>query len=259
MPDLSPSSSSRSSGSARRRLFLGDIQGCHDELCRLLDALQFEPAADRLYSVGDIINRGPDSAGCIRTLREYGAVAVLGNHELHYFETLAGRRKPSARDTLDQLLEAPDRDELTAWLRDQPLLHCEADLILVHAALHPSWNNPEEVGARLQKQVRECLNQGIEPRSEGLRFAVSARYCDAEGQRPPKDWPVPGAPFRPWHEFYTGERLVVFGHWARGGLQVAGRVRGLDTGCVYGRKLTAWIAEEDRIVQVDARRAYSPL
>ena len=85
-------------------------------------------------------------------------------------------------------------------------------------------------------------------------YAVNVRYCDAEGRRPARDWPPPGPPFRPWDDFYKGQRRVVFGHWARRGLVVRPQCVGLDTGCVYGGKLSAWIAEEDRVVQVDGWR-----
>ncbi|MEC8252458.1 MAG: hypothetical protein VX044_04540, partial [Planctomycetota bacterium] len=85
-------------------------------------------------------------------------------------------------------------------------------------------------------------------------YAVNVRYCDARGARPPRDWPPPGPPYRPWDDFYRGRKRVVFGHWARRGLVVRPRCVGLDTGCVYGGKLSAWIAEEDRVVQVDGWR-----
>ena len=104
-----------------RRIFVGDVQGCHDELRRLLDEVSFDPAVDRLYSVGDAVNRGPSSAAVVRTFRELDATMVLGNHELHLFEAAAGLRWHSDRDTLQELLEAEDREQLLGWLRERPL------------------------------------------------------------------------------------------------------------------------------------------
>ena len=241
-----------------RRIFVGDLQGCRQELERLLDEVKFAPPEDRLYSVGDAINRGPDSAGCVRLLKRLDATMVLGNHEVHWFEVAAGRRKQGKRDTLGSLLEAPDRDELDAWLRARPILVCEPDVALVHAALHPKWRDLEVRAKELRAAFERALARGTPLGELGdLAFATTARYCDTEGRQPEDDWPPPPPPFVPWDELYVGERTVVFGHWARRGLVSRPRIRGLDTGCVYGRELTAWIAEEDRFVKVPARRAWT--
>jgi bis(5'-nucleosyl)-tetraphosphatase (symmetrical) len=240
-----------------RRIFVGDVQGCREELERLLEQIRFDPAADRLLSVGDAINRGPDSAGCLRLLRRLGATLTLGNHEFHWFEARAGRRQLGGRDTLQALRDAPDVDELDAWLRACPILHVERDVVMVHAALHPRWGDLEAKARELRATLAAALaNDRPLTGLEELRFATSARYCDADGARPARDWPPPAPPFVPWDEHYRGARTVVFGHWARRGLVLRERVRGLDSGCVYGKSLTAWIAEEDRIVQVPARRAW---
>lgn len=235
-----------------RRIFVGDVQGCLDEFEELLVALDFAPGRDALHPVGDLVNRGPDSLGVLRRARELGAGGVLGNHDLHLLLRARGERGAKTRDTLDGVLAAPDRDELLAWLAARPLVRAFEDLVLVHAALSPAWADP----------VATLAGLGSRDAGETLAFAVGARYCDAAGRRPPRDWPPPPAPFRPWYEFWqarSGEtRTVVFGHWARGGLVLRERVRGLDTGCVWGKQLTGWIAEEDRIVQVPARACYSP-
>ena len=243
-----------------RRICVGDLQGCREELERLLDKVKFAPPADRLLSVGDAVNRGPDSAGCVRLLKKLGAEMVLGNHELHWFELTAGRRKMGKRDTLQSLEQAEDRDELDAWLRARPLLVVERDLVLVHGAIHPRWRDLEAKARELRQEL-ERTEADDEPLAgiPDLRFVTSARYCDAEGRQPEEDWPPPAPPFLPWYEHYRDPRTVVFGHWARQGLVVKPRVRGLDTGCVYGKQLTAWIAEEDRLVQVPARKAWSPM
>jgi len=234
-----------------RRIFIGDIQGCRAELEELLAALRFDPAADRLLPVGDLVNRGPDSLGVLRLLRGLGAESVLGNHELHLLQVAAGLRRARAQDTFADVLAAGERAELLAWLAALPFVRVFADVYQVHAGLHPRWRDPaaELAGA-----------DPLHP-TPAARFAVRARYSDASGNLPEKDDAPPGGPFRPWHELYRpelhGGRTVVFGHWATQGLLVRPHLRGLDTGCVWGKTLTAWIAEEDRVVSVPARKAYA--
>jgi bis(5'-nucleosyl)-tetraphosphatase (symmetrical) len=235
----------------QRRIFVGDVQGCRDELERLLEAVRFDPAADALLLAGDFVNRGPDSAGVLRVCRAAGADGVLGNHDVNLLRVAAGLRAPRRKDTFQDVLDAPDRDALLAWLRARPLVRADADTLLVHGGLHPQWADPV---ARLQR---------LDPLSgdPDVGFAITVRYCDANGARQASDDPEPGPPFRPWYEFWpptpTERRTVVFGHWARGGLVVRPQVRGLDTACVWGGRLTAWIADEDRLVHVKAARAYA--
>lgn len=216
------SQSTRALVDTMRRIFVGDIQGCREPLERLLDAVAFEPARDRLFPVGDLVNKGPDSAGVLDVLMRIDAQPVLGNHDLRWLE----------KGRVDV---AGGHD---GWLRAQPIVRLFDDLVVVHAGLHPAWDE-----ARLSALSREDVD-----------YAVTVRYCDAGGARPSSDWPPPGPPFRPWDDFYRGTRRVVFGHWARRGLVVRPQCIGLDTGCCYGGKLTAWIAEEDRFVQVDGWR-----
>jgi bis(5'-nucleosyl)-tetraphosphatase (symmetrical) len=235
-----------------RRLFVGDIQGCRDELERLLEALHFDQASDELHPVGDFINRGPDSLGVLRLCKQLNAGGVLGNHDLHFLRVLEGQRKPGRRDTLEPLLSADDCEELATWLRARPILRSFEDVLCVHAGLDPSWEDPVATLAPCDPQ-RETAE---------LRYAVSVRTCAPDGSRPETDWPEPGLPFRPWFEYWSErtdeQRTVVFGHWARMGRVQLPRVRGLDTGCVWGQELTAWIADEDRFVSVPAARVYSP-
>jgi len=201
-----------------RRIFVGDIQGCRENLERLLAAVGFQPGRDRLLPVGDLVNKGPDSPGTLQLLMQLQAEPVLGNHDLHW------------------LAKARDQDPAQRrWLQAQPFVRLFDDVIMVHAGLHPQWDE-----AHLPHLTADERN-----------YAVNVRYCDADGNRPPDDWPPPGPPFRPWDDFYQGTKRVLFGHWARRGLVVNARCIGLDTGCVYGGKLSAWIAEEDRVVQVD--------
>lgn len=205
----------------RRRIFVGDIQGCREPLERLLAALAFVAGRDTLYPVGDLVNKGPDSDGVLRLLHRLDAQPVLGNHDLYWLR--GGRIR--------------DR-ELHAWLSAQPIVRDLGDVLVVHAGLHPRW----DVDTLAQRRLT----------ADEIDFATSVRYCTAAGERPVEDWPPPGPPFQPWDTFYQGDKRVVFGHWARRGLVHTPRVVGLDTGCVYGHELSAWIAEEDRIVQVPA-------
>jgi bis(5'-nucleosyl)-tetraphosphatase (symmetrical) len=201
-----------------RRIFIGDIQGCREPLERLLAAVAFTPGADRLLPVGDLVNKGPDSPGVLALLMRLGAEPVLGNHDLHWLQ------KGKATD-----------ERQRTWLAAQPIVRVFDDVVMVHAGLHPAWS--EAKLAHLDEAE--------------VDFAVNVRYVDAAGRRPADDWPPPGPPFRPWDDFYQGTKRVVFGHWARRGLVVRPHCVGLDTGCCYGGKLSAWIAETDRIVQVD--------
>jgi len=234
-----------------RRIFVGDVQGCREELERLLEALRFDPACDRLEPVGDLVNRGPDSAGVLRLARSVDAGGVLGNHDLHLLRTSAGTRPLGPRDTIQDVLQAEDREELLAWLAARPFIRAWDDVLLVHAGLDPTWADPV------------AALEGIDPYlpHPASDFATRVRYCAADGSRPESDWPPPPAPYAPWHEHWTASRTerrtLVWGHWARAGLVVRDRLRGLDSGCVWGGRLTAWVAEEDRLVQVDAACAYS--
>jgi bis(5'-nucleosyl)-tetraphosphatase (symmetrical) len=232
-----------------RRIFIGDIQGCLEELERLLALLKFDTARDALEPVGDLVNRGPDSLGVLRLLKSMNAGGVLGNHDLHLLATSRGARKQRRGDTLSEILEAHDREDLLVWLRAKPFVKTWPGLILVHAGLHPTWTDPLAAFAGLET---EALHPNIE-------FATRVRWCTPEGIRPdPDDDPPKVSGYRPWHEHRPclGE-TIVFGHWARPGLVKTSNLRGLDTGCVWGGRLTAWIAGEDQFVSVAAARAYS--
>jgi len=195
------------------------------------------------------VNRGPDSAGVLRLLMSLDAGGVLGNHDLHLLRRARRLSPARPRDTLDGVLDAKDREALVGWLAARPLAKEWADVLLVHAGLNPEWKNPV---ARLAK--RDPLSDDPD-----VAFATRVRYCAPDGERPARDDPPPGKPFRPWYEHWEKRerRILVFGHWARRGLVQRPRVRGLDTGCVWGGRLTAWIAEDDRLVSVPARRAYA--
>ncbi|PIU78067.1 MAG: metallophosphatase [Nitrospirae bacterium CG06_land_8_20_14_3_00_70_43] len=222
---------------AGRRIFVGDVQGCRDELVALLERCAFRARRDQLCLVGDLVNKGPDSDGVVALARRLDALAVLGNHDLWWLAHRQGR--PANR----------------TWLAARPLIHLWDDLCLVHAGLAPTWD--DATLERLATRLAPPLDLAQPPAE--VEWLVNVRYCTADGRRPAADWPPPPLPFAPWDHHYRGVRTVVFGHWARRGLVVDERLRGLDTGCCYGGRLTAWIAEEDRLVQVDAARCYQPV
>jgi bis(5'-nucleosyl)-tetraphosphatase (symmetrical) len=213
--------------------------------------VRFDPSRDDLHPVGDFVNRGPDSAGVLRLMREIRAGGVLGNHDRRLLRIAAGEGSLKRGDTVSDVLAAPDRDELVEWLAARPFVRAWPDVILVHAGLHPEWRSPER------------LLRGIDPlsRDADAEFATRVRYCSRRGRRPKRDDPEPGPPFKPWYAFYSPPpakpRIAVFGHWSVRGLVKTPLLRGLDTGCVWGGRLTAWIAEEDRLVDVPAARAYA--
>jgi bis(5'-nucleosyl)-tetraphosphatase (symmetrical) len=229
-----------------RRIFIGDIQGCLVPLDRLLRRLALG-SGDRVYCVGDLVNRGPDSLGVLRRVREIGAHSVIGNHDMHLLQLAAGTRHREVPEALKPVLRADDAAELIDWLARRPVMHVDGDVAVVHAGVHPAWTDLSAVAPAVNRAMRAHLAGTPDER---IAFATEVRNCDAEGRRPAQDDPPPGPPFKPWDHWYKGMRIVAFGHWARRGLVVGTRVRGLDTGCVYGGQLTAWIAEEDRFVQV---------
>jgi len=247
---------------------VGDIQGCYKPLKKLLKKVQFNPEKDVLWCVGDLVNRGPDSLKVLRYLKSLGdaCVCVLGNHDLHLLGQGAGER-PYRRDTLQKILAAPDRDELLDWLRYRPLLHHDEGLgwCMVHAGLPPDWTlkkckkrakKAEKIlrGKKWTGFCRHIHTQDFptcEPAKKGLSrrlFTVAAftrvRYCTPDGCF---DWcnrsGEPGKNERAWYTHrklaWRGDYKVVFGHWAAKDLVTdQPHVLGLDSGCVWGGKLT---------------------
>ncbi len=232
---------------------VGDVHGCAKALDRLLREIDFDAGRDELWSVGDLVNTGPDSAAVVRLWRELGGRAVLGNHDVYALRSHAGDRKRKRRDSLDDLFSAPDSKKLLAWMRDQPLM---ARLQgrkkgrfawLVHAGLLPSWRNLKKTKAMLAAALAE---HGMD--SAETRAVTTLRCCDESGQQSAHKGMVKDCPpgFSPWDDFYRGDDWILHGHWAMRGHYRARRSIGLDSGCVYGGPLTAWCLEEDRIVQV---------
>ena len=237
------------------RWFIGDVHGCARTLEDLVRAARVDLARDEVWFVGDLVNRGTDSAAALRLVRDLGGRGVLGNHDLYALRALAGEVERETDDTLDDLASAADGAELRAFLSGWPALQLlpggpNGGICLVHAGIHPRWTDLEAMASRLAGAL--TLSRA---RDADLAFAVLARCCTPAGElvspRDPKG-ECPG-PARPWDDFYTGERLVVHGHWARRGLYRGERALGLDSGCAWGGALTAWCAEEDRILQVPSR------
>ncbi len=249
------------------RYAIGDVQGCCDELRALLGRIGFSADRDRIWLVGDLVNRGPQSLEALRFVRALGdnAIVVLGNHDLHLLAVACGCRPPRRSDTLDDILRAPDRDVLLEWLATRPLAHFEAGDLLVHAGVVPQWTVETTVGlareveAALRNDPRHLFQHmyGDEPNrwsldlagTDRLRFAINVltriRVCTADGRinlalkgKPP----AAGSPWLPWFDVEsrsTRSARVVFGHWSALGLIVRNDVIGLDSGCVWGGSLTA--------------------
>ena len=266
---------------------IGDIQGCHAELCQLLELIGFSPREDRLWIVGDIVNRGPESLAALREVKLLGnaAVTVLGNHDFHLLTVAAGYTKTHRQDTLAPILGAPDRDELIAWLQRRPLVVVEGERLLVHAGLLPQWTPAtalmlsREVEAMLASERADAflaVLYGDEPRGwrddlEGfdrLRVVVNAcarlRFCTADGtmefreKRGPETAPEG---FRPWfeHEARASANVtVVCGHWSTLEMKLLPNVLMLDSGCLWGGTLTAIRLEDRRVYQVPSRSPLQP-
>ena len=263
---------------------IGDIQGCYDPFRRLLDELEFDTGKDTLWLTGDLVNRGPKSLKTLRFVRSLGdsAITVLGNHDLHLLALSVGKIRYGQRfETLDSILKASDCDELMDWLRHRPLAHYDKSLgtLLVHAGVHPSWSAKKtlaraaEVESVLQGDKGKALlgkMYGNAPTQwsgdltgyRRLRFIVN---CLTRMRMITKkmrlNFAHSGSPWRarkdlvPWYDVedpaWAGTR-VVFGHWSSLGLVVLPEMISLDTGCVWGRQLTAVRLDKrlPRVIQV---------
>jgi len=238
------------------RWIVGDVQGCAIEFERLLETVRFDPGRDELWSLGDLVNRGPDSLAALRLWRDVGGRGILGNHDVYALEAHADARRRK-KDTLDALFAADEAAALLGRLRALPVLvhltapvERAADVWIVHAGIHPAWQDLPAAAERLNGGDHDA--EWLE--RDELRFALRVRCCDAQGNAcrhsgPPEECP---AGFRPWDRFYRGRSMVVHGHWAMRGYYRGERTMGLDSGCVYGGALTAWCQDEDRIVSIPA-------
>ncbi len=248
---------------------IGDVQGCYTQLKQLLDKLEFKSDKDQLWFAGDIVNRGPDSLETLRFIKSLGdnAITVLGNHDLHLLAVANGRRKQGKKDTIQSIIDAPDSDQLLDWLLHRPLMHYQKKnhVCLVHAGVHPQWSLEKALSCA---QEVETILQG--PKSheffhhmygdkpakwsdnldgwDRLRFITNAftrmRYIDTKQKLRLKGKGAPGKQPKgiiPWYEFEskTADLNIIFGHWSTLKDPKLEHLYPLDTGCLWGGKLTA--------------------
>ncbi len=274
---------------------IGDVQGCDSALGRLLDTVGFSPSRDTVFLLGDLVNRGPASAQVLRRVQAYGSAvrSLLGNHDMHLLAVAHGVRKPHGKDTIRDVLDAPDRDALLDWLRHQSMaLHQQIggnDLLMVHAGVLPQWSLSEtlvlasEVEAMLRgADMGDFLHHMYGDESDRwsdalqghsrLRVIVNAltrlRFCTPEGVMEFKSKDSSGtapAGYLPWFDVPTRRTAgitVAFGHWSTLGWLTRKDVLSLDTGCVWGGCLSAArlgaTPADTELIQVDCEQAQSP-
>jgi bis(5'-nucleosyl)-tetraphosphatase (symmetrical) len=260
---------------------IGDVQGCFDELQRLLDEIRFGND-DRLWFVGDLVNRGPKSLDVLRFVRGLGgrAIAVLGNHDLHLVTQHEGFERARADDTFQDVLAAPEAKVLVDWLRMRPMMHAEGDYAMVHAGLLPQWTL--ERALALAGEVERALRgpdyraflgnmYGSTPAEwndaltgwDRLRVIVNAmtrlRFCSPQGRMDLRAKGAHAPPgLRPWFEGRDDRRTLVCGHWSALGLRLEGRLAALDSGCVWGGRLSALRLEDRTLFQVPCAGYQAP-
>lgn len=266
---------------------IGDVQGCFSGLQRLLDKLNFESTTDRLWFVGDLVNRGPESLEVLRFIKGLGnrAVAVLGNHDLYLLAVAAGVMPLRPKDTTDRVLAASDRDELLGWLGERPLVHRADGVLLVHAGLLPQWTIDDaetlarEAHAALCGPERLTLLRTLHQTKElqwsqdltdttrlaaGIHVFTRLRTCTVDGLMEPFFSGPPQAARSGFHPWFTipnrrhSDATIICGHWAALGLHLTESVLALDSGCVYGRELTAVRLEDRKVFQVSCRTECRP-
>jgi bis(5'-nucleosyl)-tetraphosphatase (symmetrical) len=268
---------------------IGDVQGCCDAFERLLATIGFSPSRDRVVVLGDLVNRGPGSLATLRRLRDLGdaATCLLGNHDLHLLAVACGGRRAHRSDTLEDVLEAPDRGAWLEWIRQRRMAVLESGWLCVHAGVVPQWDRGEtlaraaEVEAMLKSDALDDFLHVMyadEPvrwnatlsGNERLRFIINVltriRFVDAHGALDLKTKEgAGGAPpgFTPWFEAphrRTQGVPIAFGHWSTLGLVNRPELLALDTGCVWGGALTAVRVDGGRreVVQVDCAQAQAP-
>ncbi len=259
---------------------IGDVQGCYEPLQLLLQKINFKPANDSLWFAGDLVNRGPDSLKTLRFVKSLGksAVTVLGNHDIHLMALYYGLRPRGKDPTLEQVLNAPDIDELIQWLQQQPMLHKQGNNVLVHAGLHPHWSieTALQLANELQQVISTVDDQSalaplygpsdgewatVEHTDLRLRYAVNCftrmRFCNQRGELDLKQSCAPGeqpAHLTPWFNVEgrsTSNLCIIFGHWAALGLHQQPGIHALDSGCVWGNSLTAMRLDDLEIFSVN--------
>lgn len=265
---------------------IGDIQGCYDELQTLLTLVEFDRLYDRLFIVGDLVNRGPKSAEVLRwAMSDPLAIqVVLGNHDLHLLAVWAGVTKQRKADTFDDVLNAADSDVLLSWLRVQPLIRRHGAYLFIHAGLFPAWCADEAIalagevesllaGADYISALSNMYGDGPNYWSKALsaderfRFAINTMtrmrvlYKDGGLQfsfkGKPLDRPLDTLPWFDFQPRVEQDCTVVFGHWSALGLTQTRNTISLDTGCVWGEKLTAIRLDDGKIFQVQSKQPRS--
>lgn len=259
---------------------IGDVQGCHDALQRLIRLIEFDQNIDRLWFVGDLVNRGPDSLSVLRSIKNLQdrAVVVLGNHDLFLLAVAENIATVRPEDTLQAILEDPDRDELLQWLRHQRLFYREGPFALVHAGLLPQWSIDEterlahEVEVGLQGPAYRDILRALYPSTHLqwsseltgsarlatiIKVLTRLRACAPDGRT---ESSYNGHPDRIPHGYFPWFRIkdrkhrdttIVCGHWAALGLHCDDHLLAIDSGCVWGRQLTAVRLEDRTIFQVE--------
>ena len=254
------------------RYLIGDVQGCDDALQQLLDKISFSPSRDTLFLLGDLVNRGPKSAAVLRRLQNYGAAArcLLGNHDLNLLAIAYGARKQHRKDTLNCILEAPDRTAMLEWLRAQRMAMTEAiddhTVLMVHAGVLPSWTSNKTMSLASEVEdmltspdLANFLREMYDDEPSGwsdtltgtprLRVIINAltrlRFCDAQGKMEFKfkEGATSAPPgYLPWFDVphrKTASVTLAFGHWSTLGWLGRSDLLPLDTGCVWGGCLSA--------------------
>jgi len=271
---------------------IGDVQGCYHSLRSLLSKTEFDPSRDRLWLVGDLINRGAGSLEVLRLLVEYhsqypsSVTAVLGNHDLHALAAAAGMIAPRAGDTLQPILQAPDCGELLTWLRHCPLVHAEDGYLMVHAGLLPQWSagmavclaaeveqvlrggDYREFLANMYGNLPDCWDDVLQG-MDRLRLIVNAmtrlRVCKPDGSMDFRfkgeyaDIPPSLLPWFKMPQRKSANSKILFGHWSALGFYQDHNVVALDTGCVWGGKLTAMRLEDEQLFQVPCDSRDEPM
>lgn len=259
---------------------IGDVQGCYRELRQLLNQIGFDQSSDKLWLAGDLVNRGPQSLEVLRFVKDLGdaATMVLGNHDLNLIMLAEGQSQQREKDTLGPILAAPDREELLAWLRMQPMMHVEEGFVMVHAGLLPQWSVKKalslarEVESELRgKGFRKFLAHmwGNKPKKwdddlqgwDRLRVIVNAmtrlRFCTLGGAlefRTKGEEATAPPGYLPWFEVpkrKSASHVLVTGHWSALGLKVMPNLLALDSGCLWGGHLSAVRLEDRAVFQVD--------
>lgn len=259
---------------------IGDIQGCMASFERLLALIDFNAARDRLWLVGDLVNRGQRSLDVLRWAYEHDAIitCVLGNHDLHLLARAAGAAAPKKRDTLDDVLAASDLPRLIDWLRRRPLFHATDTYALVHGGLHPSWTIADATAraAEIEHGLRAATWRAFLAQLHGpiprwdarlgggdrwraiLAYLARARMLrrdgrvDADYDGPPREAPSELVAWFAVPDPAWATHTVIFGHWSALGLDLGAHHVALDTGCVWGRSLTAFRLDDRMVFQVKA-------